>query len=173
MGRTSKEKTGIHWTPSANLKMWTILRTVDYYHQNGNIYKRKLRNWQRNLGKLASELIPTIQCLWRLIYLKKLQWLWKWNVDNVNYLRSVINWRGFSDAHRNLLPMKNKRTKVAKVRIFNSNVKSMLMEGSQIWETTRCGLNKMQVLRKNPGMFCPIRFWTRNCRRECSKTRST
>ncbi|VDP54726.1 unnamed protein product [Schistosoma margrebowiei] len=59
------------------------------------------------------------------------------NVESFTYLGSIIDVQGGSDADV-------KATNI-KVRIFNTNVKAVLLYGAETWRTTTTTIKKVQV----------------------------
>ncbi|VDO80135.1 unnamed protein product [Schistosoma margrebowiei] len=96
------------------------------------------------------------------------------NVESFTYLGSIVDEQGGSDADvkarigkartaflqlKNIWNSKQLSTNI-KVRIFNTNVKGVLLNGAETWRTTSNTIKKVQVfinscLRKIPNIHWP------------------
>ena len=63
--------------------------------------------------------------------------------DSFTYLGSVVSKDGGTDEDiRNILSLQNK------IRIFGTNMKSVLLYGSETWRVTKTNTNKLQIFIK-------------------------
>lgn len=115
------------------------------------------------------------------------RWWKKWNQSSI-YLDSIITKDGGADADvRNRIQCATKASaqlhnlwrshrisQKLKLRIFNTNVKSVLLYGSETWRGTRANSNKLQdfvneKLRIICGIFYPATISNTDLLQKCSQ----
>lgn len=192
MTRAVRNKTGIRWNVFHQLEDLEFADDVCLLSEKRQHMQKKTEKIAKEAKKLGLKInvkktkimkINTPREMGIYINEKEIE-----SVEKMNYLGSILNNKG--DIEEDIVNRINKAqtayhmlknvwrskelTTQTKLRIFDTNVKSVLLYGSETWKTTKRNTDKIQVfinkcLRKMLGIYWPNRITNRELWRKTNQ----